>query len=211
MIGLTLEHDFHELDRQIARIGDAGKRAKATAMAFNKVGAKAKTTASREIRRRYMVKAAEVSPYIAVHKATGRGAIGAVRVVIEPFVGSRGRSQNVIRFIEKKVTLAEMKRRRKAGRLASVHYLRGRARVNPILHFQIIKGRSRRIDGAFIGNKGRTVFRRTGSSRLPIMPIHTIDVPDMFGSRKVTDAVIERIRQELPVEVARAIRLVMGN
>jgi hypothetical protein len=209
MIGLTLQHDFADLNRQLDRISDAGKRAKATAMAFNKVAAKANTTAGREIRRHYMVKVAHVSPRIKVHKASGKS--DAVRVVIEPVLGSRGRSQNVVRFLEKKVTLAEMKRRRKAGRLASVHYLRGRARVNPILHFQITKGRSKRIDGAFIGNKGRTVFRRTGSRRLPIEPIHTIDVPDMFGSRRVTEAVIARIQQELPVEISRAIRLVLSS
>jgi hypothetical protein len=62
------------------------------------------------------------------------------------------------------------------------------------------------IKGAFIGNKGRTVFERAGSGvgRLPIRAVETIDVQQMFNTRRLNAAVINKINQLLPIEFARA-------
>lgn len=207
MIRLSLQTDFAELQRALGAVADPVARAKATAMALNKVGAKGRTTASREIRRHYAVKVADVNPKLQIVKASARGDL---KVVIQPFVGSRGRSQNVIRFLEKSISMVTARRRRKAGTLARARQLKGGGtRLYPILHFQIMRGEAKRIHGAFIGNSGRTVFRRTGAARLPIEPVHTIDVADMFGARKVLVPVLERIEAELPVEVQRAIQQVL--
>lgn len=201
MIRMSVQNDFAELDRELSRLANPAERARATAMALNKVAAKGRTSSGREIRRNYAVKVADVNPKLAVVKAKASD----LQAIIQPVVGSRGRSQNVIHFLEKSISMAMSRRRRKAGTLATA---RG-ARMHPILHFQITRGTRKRIDGAFIGNKGRTVFRRTGDKRLPIEAIHTIDVPEMFGARKVMAPVLKRIRDELPVEVQRAIARVM--
>lgn len=206
MISMSIKHNFPDVQRELGRISDELKRDKATSMALNKVGAKGKTAASRYIRQNYEMRMSDVNPKLSITKASR----GHLVVTLEPLPGSRGRSQNVIRFLEKKVTMAEVKRRRKTGTLSSVHKLKGRSVTNPILHFKIRKGEAaKRIHGAFVGNKGRTIFRRTGKSRLPIEPIYTIDVIGMFGAKRVLDAVMERINEELPVEMERAIRLVL--
>lgn len=208
MISMSIKHDFPQLQARLGRISDEIKRDKAIALALNKVGAKGKTAASKHIRANYEMRLSDVNPKLSITKASRK--LGSLTVILEPLPGSRGRSQNVIRFLEKKVTFAEVKRRRKAGTLSSTHQIRGRSVTNPILHFRIRRGVvGKRIDGAFVGNKGRTVFRRTGDARLPIKPIHTIDVPGMFSAKRVLDAVVDRINQELPVEMDRAIRLVL--
>lgn len=208
MITMSLKHNFPDVQRELGRISDELKRDKAIAMALNKVGAKGKTAASKHIRQNYEMRLAEVNPKLSITKASRTG--GNLVVTLEPLPGSRGNAQNVVRFLERKVTFAEVKRRRKAGTLSSTHQIRGRSVTNPILHFKIRKGEgAKRINGAFVGNKGRTIFRRTGKARLPIEPIYTIDVIGMFGAKRVLDAVVDRINEELPVEMDRAIRLVL--
>ena len=51
---------------------------------------------------------------------------------------------------------------------------------------------------AFVGNDGRTVFRRTGKDRLPIEPVQTIGVPQMFTSSKVQRTVRDCISANFP-------------
>jgi hypothetical protein len=48
----------------------------------------------------------------------------------------------------------------------------------------------------FVGNKGRTVFRRTGPKRLPIEPVRTIDVPQMFNQRRINKIVRDVMQQD---------------
>lgn len=63
------------------------------------------------------------------------------------------------------------------------------------------------IKGAFIANKGRTVFIREPyplTKRLPIRGVETIDVPQMFNSRPIMRRVLERVRAEFPKEFDRA-------
>jgi hypothetical protein len=99
----------------------------------------------------------------------------------------------MIHFVEKKVTLAQAKKRRKAGTLNQ-------------LRFNIIKGAGgKMIPGSFIGNDGRTVFERVGKGRLPIRPVQVIGVSQMFMFRPVHDRVIKRITDEFNVELNRAI------
>ena len=54
----------------------------------------------------------------------------------------------------------------------------------------------------------RTAFRE-GKARLPIKPLSTIDVPQMFAARKSIDRVLRVIERELPVEFDRAIKLAL--
>ena len=95
------------------------------------------------------------------------------------------------------MTLAEGRRRNKAG-------------TQNQLRFQIKKvGGKKIISGAFIGNKGRTVFIRETGDRLPIKALSTIDVPQMFNTRRIKKRVIKRIEKELPIEFDRAINAVL--
>jgi hypothetical protein len=176
---------------------------------LNKVAEKGKTEVDRAIRDEYVIDAARVRNSVAVYRAYVKGGGNRLEATINIFGSSkkRGRSLNVIHFMERKVSLAEARRRAKRKEL----FVRGRTgRLLPILRFTFKRGAgSKTIEGAFIGNDGRTVFRRVGPQRLPIEPVQVIDVPQMFRSRKVSQRVLDRINRELPIEMDRAVKAVM--
>jgi hypothetical protein len=62
-----------------------------------------------------------------------------------------------------------------------------------------------------LGNKGRTVFRRTGKGRLPIEPVQMIGVSQMFNSRAIRDRVMRRIENEFGIEIHRAVEMVIAR
>ena len=72
-------------------------------------------------------------------------------------------------------------------------------------------GGLKRIEGAFLGNKGRTVFRRVGKDRLPIEPLQVIGFSQMFSSRRISKRVMDKINADLPVEIDRSIKLLIGR
>lgn len=185
-----------EVQRQLARLA-GGEMTRALTMALNKTAAKARTEADRAIRDRFAVSADQVRKSMVILRARRNGRT--IEAVVQVF-GSptrRGRSMNMARFMERKVSLAEARRRRKGGTL---HALR----------FKILRnGGMKTIDGAFLGNKGRTVFRRVGRDRLPIEPVQVIGVSQMFNTRIVRDRVLERVNREIEVEVRRAVEQVI--
>jgi len=188
MIEINIKADVARLSRELDVLQE-GLTEKATVMALNKTGDKARTEMGRAITSEFNIKAADVRARLRVIKARR----GELRAVLDPFAsGHRGRSMNLIRFMENKVTLAEGRRRKKAG-------------TQKQLRFKIKKGGpAKAIPGAFIGNKGRTVFMREGDGRLPIKAASTIGVPSMFNTRHINARVIARIRKEFPIEFERA-------
>jgi hypothetical protein len=70
----------------------------------------------------------------------------------------------------------------------------------------------------FIGNQGRTAFMRTGEPKRrmksghdvgkmkePIRPIQTIDVPQMFNTRRINRRVVEKLKAIFPTVFAREV------
>lgn len=173
--------------------------------AINKVADKARAEINRAIPEEYAVKASEVRNAVSVRKARS----GELRAVISVFGSTRkrGRSMNMIHFLA--AIQAAGAARKTRGSLAT------KAELNTIatqLGFRIRRdGGLKRIDGAFLGNNGRTIFRRTGKSRLPIAPLQVIGFSQMFSSRKISQRVIDKIVAEMPVEIDRAMsRLTKG-
>lgn len=190
MITVSLKADFKNVQQSLDRLSsDLQKRV--VPAALNKVAAKAKTEMKQQIASEYNLKSATVADRLRVIKA-GRELSKWV-AVLDPFASKRGRSLNLINFLENKTTLAKAKKRAKAGTLNQ-------------LHFQIKRvGGQKIVSGAFIGNAGRTVFVRTTGDRLPIKPLSTIDVPQMFNTKRIQAAVVKRIEAEMQVEFTRAI------
>lgn len=198
---------FDEVRRSLDKLS-AQLQDKAAVMAINKVAQKTATKINREIRNVFGISAEAVRESISIMPA--RNAAGGVKaeVVIFGSRSKRGRSMNVIPFLEKSITMAEARRRNKAGTLAVRSKLTGK--LVPILGFKFkIAGGVKRIEGAFIGNKGRTVFVRTGDKRLPIKPVQMIGVSGMFKSGSVRMKVMDNLEIELPIEVERAVALLM--
>jgi len=209
MISISIKTDIDKTVRELERIR-RGIGERATVMALNKTAAKAKTEMVRAITSEYVIRASDVRPRMRVQRARR----GRLTAVLDPFasVSRRGRSLNVVHFLERKVSLAEARRRRKAGTLSQ-------------LRFRIKKtGGPRTIKGAFIGNKGRTIFERVPGSVMSsrekysgtkhaegIRPVQTLGVPQMFGVRRISDRVVRRIRKEFPIEFDRAVRQVLRS
>jgi hypothetical protein len=178
---ITVKFDTRKLQKELDRVRK-GLADRASNMALNKTIAKARTESYSVIRSEYNIKQRDVAKRLRVLKAGRRRHYA----VLEPRPG--GRALNVRRFTRAKRLDPRRKRQ---------------------LTFQIRRGKRVQIPGAFIGNKGRTVFRRVGHKRLPIEPVYTIGVPQMFGARRVRERVLARIRKEFPIEMDRAVRHVL--
>ncbi len=197
MISLSVKTDFKGIQQSLNRLS-ADLQKRVVPAALNKVAAKAKTEMKRQITSEYNLKSADVNDRLRVIKA-GR-ALNQWVAVLDPFASrKRGRSLNMIHFLENKTTLADAKKRRAAG-------------TRNQLHFKIKRvGGKKLVEGAFIGNKGRTVFVRTTGDRLPIKPLSTIDVPQMFNTKRIQSKVLARITSEMQVEFDRAIQAALSG
>lgn len=175
---LTITDDFPQLASKL----DTLKREvadRALASTLNKAADQGKTQAVREIAQRYAVKVGYARERVQIRRASFRR--GRFEMEVEIRAGNgRKRAANVIAFGA---------RENKAGVAVKIRR----------------DGPRRTIVGAFIGNKGRTVFRRTGDKRLPIEPVQTIDIPQMFNARKVKDHVLRVLRDRLPAIAEREI------
>lgn len=174
---------------QVAQAYDAmlrDVRDKAMASTINKVADQAKTRMGRAITAEFNVSAGYVRDRLRVRRATSKA--GQLQLSAD-LIGGNGKrlSANVIAFAEKKVTLAQARKRTKAGTLSRL-FVKIKRTGGP----KPLNSRS------FIGNAGRTVFEREGKVRLPIRAVQTIDIPSMFNTKRINLAVQQFIREKLP-------------
>ena len=195
MIKIDVKTDF----RDVYRMLDGIKRdlqPKVVARALNSVGETVKVQARKEIGQEYNLPAADIGRLIRVQRASFRpGGRLEVAVIAE---SKRGRSLNVIRFVEKRVTLAEARRRKKGKTL-------DRLRV------QIKKRGGGKILGTpkwaagkpFIltANGGTFVAARTEAGK--VRGVQTIDVPSMFNTKRINGILLETIRAKFPAAFQR--------
>lgn len=169
---LNITTNFKEVDRALQTMR-ADIAEKAMASTVNKVAAQANTQMVRGITAEFNLPAKKVREKLKVRKARViRG-----QLLIEAELSSQGpggrRALNLINFQARQTLKGVSVKIRKAG------------------------GR-KVIPGAFSGNKGRTVFRRVGKERLPIKALQTIDVPQMFNTKRINTKVVRFIEQKLP-------------
>lgn len=190
MVDISIKADFRAVQKKLDAFRDDVQK-RVIPAALNKVVAKAKTEMTRAISSEFMISQSEVRGKLNVVRASRD--VTRWRAILYPFASRRGRSLNLIRFVEKRVSMAEVRRRKAKG-------------TQNQLYFQIKRNGPRKtIKGAFIANKGRTVFVREGKARLPIKALSTIDVAQMFNTRRINWRVRQKIMAELPVEFDRAI------
>jgi hypothetical protein len=179
-IKANVQPTVNYLNRIAKGIGD-----KALTSALNKTMAQARTQMIRGITAEYNIKASDVRDRLRLARAKRAGMQFSATLFGNP-AGRAKRAMNVIHFLEKSTSLAQSRKRRKAGTLSDLYFKIRR------------KGGPQRIEGAFIGNRGRTVFKRTGKARLPIEPVQTIGVPQMFQAKKVQVPIQQFITREFP-------------
>ena len=173
--------------------------------AINKVAEKARAEISRAIPQEYAVKASEVRNAVSLRKARS----GDIEATITVFgsTSRRGRSMNLIHFLAAVQQAGKAMKTR--GAKASKADL---SALNRQLGFLIKRGGGlKKIDGAFVGNHGRTIFRRIGKARLPIEPLQVIGFSQMFSSRKISTRIMTKIDADLLIEINRSIARLMGN
>lgn len=180
-------------------------RDKAIRPALNKVAEKARAEINRAIPQEFAVKASEVRNAVEIRKARGNN----LEAVISIFGSSRkrGRSMNMIHFLAA-VQAAGQAFKVRGKRLTKAD----QAALQKQLGFLIKRGGGiKKIEGAFLGNKGRTVFMREGKGRLPIKPVQVIGFSQMFNSKRISSRVMQKINDDLPVEVDRAIKMLISK
>lgn len=193
MIRIDVRDNIAQIKRDLDRMRtDIAERAMASAI--NRTADQGRTRMIREISREFAISAGEVRGTLRLSRARPGFGTGKLIAELAPLTKKRGRGFNLIRFVERKVSLAEGRRRAKAGTLRQIG-------------FQIKRGSgTKRITGAFIGNKGRTVFVREGKARLPIKAVTTIDVAQMFNTKRINGDVVAFIQQKFPEILTREVR-----
>lgn len=201
---LNVAVDFKGVQERLRQLQkDVGQAAMASAL--NKVMDLGRTRMARAISTEYTVSYGYARARLSIERASARGG---VRLTAALRGGTdRKRSANVIRFVERSVTLAEGRRRAKQGTAGQ-------------LFVQIKRqGGKKPIAGAFIGNKGRTVFERVPGTTMAsrskysgslhaeeIRPVQTIDIGQMFNARRINRVVVQLMRDRFPEVFEREVR-----
>ncbi|MDP1686868.1 phage tail protein [Hydrogenophaga sp.] len=189
---ISISTNFPDIERMLSRMQE-DVRAKALPSAINKTVEQGRTQMVREITSEYRVTSAYARERLSIKRA--RFKAGALMVEAELVGGSnRNRSANIIAFMERSVTLAQARKRGKDGTLNQLRFQVRRA------------GGKKIITGAFIGNKGRTVFIRTGKDRLPIKAVQTIDIASMFNQKQINRKVVGVLKDRFPTIFEREAR-----
>ena len=168
---MTITHNFPDVARQLNAL-HKDVAAKATASALNKTVAQAKTAMSKEIRAEFNLPAGKVSQALRIRRASARSGTLQLEAVLEA-ASKRGRSLNLANF--------------------SAH------QTAKGVSFKVKRvGRRTTIPGSFLINQGRTVMIRVGKERLPIKALQTIDVAQMFNTRRINGKVVRMIETRFP-------------
>lgn len=174
---------------------------KAVAAGINKTLASAKAEMKCAITEEYNISPGKVGRLLKATTASRRLNSRYLTATLEALrTDPRHRSLNLINFVKR----------------------RG-SKTKPNLQFVIRKSRGMmKINGMFIGNKGRTVFIRVPGTTMDsrskysgtqhahkIRGGQVIDVPQMFSARRINQRVIAYINRRLPIEMNRAIHAVL--
>lgn len=182
---IEVQHTFGNLAKQLQKLQDDIQN-KVLAQTVNALAVEAQRNMTTEIAAEFNITRREALEYLRIDRATAKAGARFVMARLYAPPRKKGRGFNLIRFVEKKVTFAEMRRRKKAGTLAQ-------------LRVQIKRGGGpKTLHGAFIANNGRTVFVREGKARLPIKALTTIDVAQMFNTKRVKSRVVAKIKASAP-------------
>lgn len=175
------------------------------AMAINKAAVKAQVEIRRAVVERYLIKADEVRGSLSMRRATAKRGQVSAQIDIFGSPTRLGRSLNMVHFLA--AVQAAGKAHKVRGSRATKKQL---AALEAQIGFAIKRGGGlKTIKGAFLGNHGRTVFQRTGKSRLPIKPVQVIGVSGMFGERGIRKRVMDKIAVDLEVEIRRAVEQIL--
>ena len=176
----TLTHNFPEVQRALNSLKQ-DIALKATASALNKTVAQAKTAMSKEIRAEFVLPASTVSQSLRVSRARAARGTASMDVSLSSVSRPGKRSLNLAHFNAKQTSKG--------------------------VSFKVRRDGPRKvIPGSFLINGGKTVMIRTGKGRLPIRALQTIDVAQMFNTKRINAKVLGMINAKLPTIFANEVR-----
>jgi len=191
-ISLSIRHDWPNLQRRLSVL-QKDIADKAMARALNTCIRQGQAAMARRISAEYRITQSVVRQRLTITRARRVAGKVELTVSLEATRRGKGRSMNLIAFH------TGGGRTLKSGKKQQ-------------LKFQIRRTAGRKqITGAFVGNKGRTIFIREGKGRLPIKAVNTIDVLQMFNVKRINIAVRETILANLEDVFVRELRVVLGG
>lgn len=198
MVTINLKTNFPEVIAKMNRLGADEIGSKALVSAMNKTLEQGRTAMTRAITREFVIKASDVRDQIRIDKARFSKAGLKLVATLEAFGKRRGhRSRNVMLFGARQVVGRKKKRVRFQ---IGGKWVTKDVPVGGGVSVRIKRNEGRKlIKGAFIANKGRTVFTRREGRGKQIFAVETIDIPQMFNTRRINKQVIEFIETRFPV------------
>lgn len=206
---INILHNFPEVVLKLGTLEESLGN-KVMARAVNTTIQQAKPRMASQISKEFRVSVGDAKARLDTSKAISKGGEFSLEATLSARNKAKGRSMNLIAFVEKFVTLAQARKRIKGGE-GGVHKLRNGGQVQKALQlrFQIRRnGGKQVIKGAFIGNKGRTVFIRQGKERTPIEGVSTIDIPNMFNTKRINQVVVKTMIERFQSNFHREFRAV---
>lgn len=205
MTTISIRHNFPEVIAAMDRVGkDIGDIAMVRAL--NTTIGQGRTDMARAISKEFRISTTKAKERLSIQRATaGRGG-PRFHVFLEATGRGRGRSANLIAFVS-----GASRPQPWSGKQLKLKIKRG--------------GGAKTITGAFIGNQGRTVFirrrigyigdrvNRKGNSKHAesIQALNTIDIPQMFNTKRINFAVRKVMLQKFEKNFARELRAVLGG
>lgn len=174
---ISIQTNFPEVDAALVGLRkDIADQV--TARALNRTAQNAQTAMTREIRNEFNLTTSKIREKLFIKRAVRGASLNLSAELYSQAAGKR-RAVNIINFAARET---------KAGLTAKIKRSGGRVLVSSV---------------GFIGNKGRTAFKRVGKGRLPIAPLQTVDVPQMFNTKRIQQRVFALIKQKFPENFAR--------
>lgn len=186
---ISIRHNFPEVARKLNLLADDIGN-KAMVRALNKTIDQGKTEMARGISKEYRISVGTAKDRLSITRASAKAGSVRFEAKLEATRRGQGRSMNLIAF---KTSDARQTRK-------------GMSQVK----FQVKRSGGRKtITGAFVGNKGRTLFIRTGDARLPIKALNTIDLPSMFNAKRINSVVRQVMLTRFKTNFDRELRVVL--
>lgn len=209
----SLRNNFPAIARRMEQLPDEIAN-RAMVRALNQTVEQGRTQMARTIAEEFRVTVGGAKRRLIIERASFRGALR-LRASLQANRAGGGRGMNLINFAEKSITLAAARKRVKAGEGGS-YSLRNGAKVQKALQvqFQIKRsGGKKVIPGAFIATNKRTggtaVFIREGKGRYPIKTLTTIDIPQMFNTRRINEVVRKVMLDKFSNNFDRELRVIL--
>lgn len=209
MIALNVRHNFPEVQRALGQL-KVNVSNKVMAKSLNTTMNQAKPAMAKQISAEYKVTSAEVKERLRVVPAVSKTGSVKLEATLLASNAGKGRSMNLISFVERSISMAQMRKRIKKGE-GGTQTLRQGGVVKKALRirFQIKRsGGVKVIPIAFIANDGRTVFVRVGKARLPIKALNTIAITQMFNTKRINGVVVKTMLDRFDKNFSRELRAV---